>query len=69
MKRPLAFSSVPYCFDFVLALEDGQYRKTIQVLFSSGLVQMFEDVRHEMLAKHPQVAPSTLPPSSAPFTS
>ena len=37
------------------AVQDGQYKKAIQALTSSGLAQVLEEVYHEMLAKHPQV--------------
>ena len=48
------------------AVEKGQYSKAIQLLSSNGLVQTSENVKSEMLGKHPQAAPSKLPLSSTP---
>ena len=36
------------------AVEQGCYRKAIQMLSSSGLAQANEEIREEMLVKHPQ---------------
>ena len=43
------------------AVEEGQYRKAIQALSSSGLANVTPDVIDEMLSKHPQCAPPTIP--------
>ena len=48
------------------AMEQGQYRKAVQLLSSNNLVQALEKVRIQMLAKHPQAAPPRLPPSQTP---
>ena len=48
------------------AVEEGQYRKAIQLLSSRVLVQASDEVRKEMLTKHPQATPPGLPPSPAP---
>ena len=48
------------------AIENGQYRKAIQALSSDGVAQATPDVRKEMLAKHPQVPPPTIPPDPTP---
>ena len=48
------------------AVEQGQYRKAIQLLSSSGPVQASEEVRYEMLIKHPRAAPPRLPPLPTP---
>ena len=37
------------------AVEEGQYRKAIQLLSFRGLVQASDEVSNEMLAKHPQL--------------
>ena len=42
------------------AVQNGQYKKAIQALTSSGLAQVSEEVYHEMLAKHPQVDPPSV---------
>ena len=47
------------------AIEDGQYRKAIQFLTYCGFVQVYHDVKMEMLAKHPQADPPKLPTSAA----
>ena len=44
----------------------GQYRKAIQVLPSSGLASPSPDVLQEMLTKHPQSPPPSLPTDPVP---
>ena len=46
-------------------MDQGQYKKAIELLSSSGLVQASEEIRNEML-KHPQAAPPRLPPLPTP---
>ena len=48
------------------AVQDGQYSKAIKALSSSGLATPSAEVLQEMLNKHPQAAPPTLPSSSVP---
>ena len=42
------------------AIEDGQYRNSIHFLTSCGVAQVCDDVKMEMLAKHPQANPPKL---------
>ncbi len=49
-----------------LAARDGLYSKAIQALNSSGLAPPSNVVFQEMLTKHPQAPPTTLPPGPAP---
>ena len=51
-----------------LAVQDGQYSKAIKTLTSDGLATPSAEVLQEMLTKHPQTAPPTLPPGSVPPT-
>ena len=44
-----------------LAVQDGQYSKAIKALTSNGLATPSAEVLGEMLNKHPQAAPPTLP--------
>ena len=48
------------------AVEDGQYRKAIQLLSSYGLADVTADVFDEILAKHPQVDPPCIPSDPLP---
>ena len=48
------------------AVEDGQYRKAIQALASDGLFLPTVEVVDEMLSKHPQVTPPSIPADSVP---
>ena len=48
------------------AVEDGQYRKAIQALASDGLALPTVEVVDEMLSKHPQVTPPSIPADSVP---
>lgn len=48
------------------AVEDGQYRKAIQALTSGGLAPSSPEVLAEMLAKHPQSAPTPTPAGPSP---
>ena len=48
------------------AVQDGQYSKAIKALTSNGLATPSREVLQEMLSKHPQSAPPTLPPGPAP---
>ena len=58
LKRQKKESSVLLCatnaHQVRQAMQDGQYKKAIQALTSSGLAQVLEEVYHEMLAKHRQ---------------
>ena len=44
------------------AMQDGQYSKAIKALTSEGLASPSAAVLQEMLDKHPQAAPPSLPP-------
>ena len=44
------------------AVEDGQYNKTLS---SAGVAQATDDVIAEMLAKHPQAGPPSIPSDPA----
>ena len=48
------------------AVQDGQYRKAIEALSSNGLDPPSSDIQNEMLLKHPQTAPPTLPSGPVP---
>ena len=48
------------------AVEDGEYRKAIQYLTSSGLAQVSTDVVNEMVIKHPSGVPPSFPSDSVP---
>ena len=48
------------------AVEDGQYNKAIQTLSSAGVTQAIDDVIAEMLAKHPQAGPPSIPSDPTP---
>ena len=48
------------------AVHDGQYTKAIQALTSEGLASPSNEVLNEMISKHPQVPPATLPAGPAP---
>ena len=48
------------------AVHDGQYTKAIQALTSEGLASPSNEVLNEMISKHPQVPPATLPTGPAP---
>ena len=54
------------------AVQAGQYRKGIQALTSDGLAPASNEIYDEMLLKHPQTPPPTLPlsplPQSIPMT-
>ena len=43
------------------AVEDGQFRKAIQILSSAGIAPSSSDVYDAMLSKHPQSAPPPIP--------
>ena len=45
------------------AVEDGQYRKAIQILSSAGIAPTFTNVFDIMFGKHPQAAPPPIPSS------
>ena len=47
-------------------VEEGQYRKAIQLLTSGGLAPASEEVCNEMLQKYPQAPPPKLPTSPVP---
>ena len=49
-----------------LAVQDGQYSKAIKALTSNGMATLSAEVLEEMLEKHPQVPPPTLPSGPAP---
>ena len=49
-----------------LAVQDGQYSKAIMALTSDGLATPSAEVLEEMLSKHPQAAPPTLPSGQVP---
>jgi hypothetical protein len=49
-----------------LAAQQGQYHKAVQALSSQGVAQSSSEVKHEMLQKHPQSAPPTIPPAPLP---
>ena len=49
-----------------LAIQHGQYSKVIKALTSDGLASPSAAVRQEMLSKHPQSAPPSLPPGPVP---
>ena len=66
VKKSAGFSVKPICTNASRArraVEEGQYRKAIQALSSSGLANVTPDVIDEMLdlSKHPQSAPPTIP--------
>ncbi len=44
------------------ATQKGLYRKAIKALTSEGLAQLGPEILEEMLNKHPQAPPPTLPP-------
>ena len=48
------------------AVQDGQYSKAIKALTSDGLATPSAEVLQEMLTKHPQSAPPSLPPGPVP---
>ena len=48
------------------AIEDGQYKKAIQVLMSDGVAQASAEVLNEMLAKHPQAGAIPTPTGPVP---
>ena len=48
------------------AVQDGQYRKAIEALSSNGRAPPSSDIQNEMLLKHPQTAPPTLPSGPVP---
>ena len=56
----------PNLFHVRRAVEDGQYRKAIQILSSAGIAHSSRDVFDDMLSKHPQSAPPPIPSSPAP---
>ena len=45
---------------------EGQYKQAMQLLSPSGLTEPSEKIRSELLANHPQVTSSDLPPSNVP---
>ena len=48
------------------ATQEGQYSKAIKALTSDGLASPSSEVLEEMLGKHPQAPPPSLPPGMAP---
>ena len=48
------------------AVEDGQFRKAIQILSSAGIAPSSSDVYDAMLSKHPQSAPPPIPSTPVP---
>ena len=42
-------------------MEGGQYKKAIPALSSAGVAQATDDVVAEMLVKHPQAGPPSIP--------
>ena len=48
------------------AVEDGQYRKAIQALSSSGLARVTPEILEQMLDKHPNSPPPPIPPGTPP---
>ncbi len=49
------------------AMEEGQYKKAMQALTSSGVAQASPEVLAEMKAKHPQDDSPTTPPDPVPL--
>ena len=48
------------------AVEDGQFRKAIQILSSDGIAHSSSDVYDTMLSKHPQSDPPAIPSTPLP---
>ncbi len=49
-----------------MAVQDGQYSKAIKALTSNGLATPSQEILQEMLSKHPQAPPPTLPSDPVP---